>query len=185
MNPEKLKALLALLRRHLFSVICSAVALVALVMSGLWWLGIEDLRNEHEQKSNQNDKRIILIKTGPVLKTELAAIKDFTQRLESNLTVEDNLSDNDDYFRKIAQFANVRLADFQQMNSLPLEEGDLFKRIPFTIHVTGTYARVAYFLHAVETGARLANVTSLAMVRFPPTSADVSLDLTLELIGQK
>jgi Tfp pilus assembly protein PilO len=185
MNPEKLKALLAVLRRHLFSVICSFVVLVALVTSGLWWLGIEELRDEHDLKSKQNAAMLNLLKTGPALKVELAAVKEFTQHLEANLTVEEDLSDNDDYFRKLAARAGLRLADFQQLNSPPLEEGALFKRIPFTVRVTGAYARVEGFLHFVETGPRLANLTSVIMVRLNPASPDVSLDLGLELIGKK
>jgi hypothetical protein len=110
MNPEKLKELLALLRRHLFSVISTAVAIGALVLSGFWWLGIQDLSDEHALKTKQNLAMINLLKTGPVLKSELAAVKEFTQRLEANLTVEDDLSDNDDYFRRMAARSRVRLA---------------------------------------------------------------------------
>ncbi len=185
MNPEKLKELLALLRRHLFSVISTAVALGALVLSGFWWLGIQDLSDEHALKTKQNLAMINLLKTGPVLKTELAAVKEFTQRLEANLTVEDDLSDNDDYFRRMAARARVRLEDFQQMSSPPLEEGALFRRVPFTVRVTGTYAQVQTFLHAIETGPRLANLTAFGMVRRNPTSTDAALDLGLELIGKK
>lgn len=184
MNPEKLKQLLALLRRHLFSVICTAVTVAALVTSGLWWLGIQDLRDEHELKSKQNTAMLNLLKTGPVLKAELAAVKDFTQHLEANLAVEEELSDNDAYFRNIATRARLRLADLQQMNSPALEEGALYKRIPFTVRVVGSYAQIEAFLHTVETGPRLANLTALSMLR-NPASTDVSLDIGLELIGKK
>lgn len=184
MNPEKLKQLLALLRRHLFSVICTAVTVATLATAGLWWLGIQDLRDEHNEKSRQNEKMLNLLKTGPVLKTELAAIKEFTQRLEANLAVEEELSDNDAYFRNMATRVRLRLADLQQMNAPSLEEGALFKRIPFTVRVVGSYAQVEAFLHTVETGPRLANLTSLSMLR-NPTTTDVSLELGLELIGKK
>jgi len=184
MNPEKLKQLLALLRRHLFSVICTVVTAVALVTSGLWWLGIQDLRDEHELKSKQNAAMLNLLKTGPVLKTELIAVKDFTQRLEANLAVEEELSDNDAYFRNLATGVRLRLADLQQMSSPSPEEGALFKRIPFTVRVVGSYAQIEAFLHKVETGPRLANITTLIMLR-NPVSTDVSLEIGLELIGKK
>jgi Tfp pilus assembly protein PilO len=185
MNPEKLKELAALLRRHLFSVIATVVTVLALLTSGIWWLGIQDLRDEHNDKSRQNEKMLNLLKTGPVLKSELAAVRDFTQRLEANLTVEDDLSDNDDYFRRMAARARVRLADFQQMSSATPEEGALYRRVPFNVRVTGTSAQVQSFLHAIETGPRLANLTAFSMVRLNPTSTDASLELGLELIGKK
>lgn len=185
MNPEKLKALLAILRRHVFSVICSAVALAALVTAALWWLGLEDLRNEHDQKSEQTKKMYNLRKTGPVLKSELTSVREFTQKLEENLTDEDDRSGNDDYFRKLAARSRAQLRDLQQLNSPPLEEGALYKRVPFSLRVTGTYAQVQAFLHNVETGPRLANLTGFAMLRSPPTSADVSLEIDVELIGKK
>jgi Tfp pilus assembly protein PilO len=185
MNAEKLQELLALFRRHLFSVICTVVALAALVLSGLWWLGIQDLRDEHELKSKQNTAMLNLLKTGPFLKAELVAVKDFTQRLEANLTDEDERSDNDDYFRKMAARSRARLDDLQQLSSPPLEEGALYKRVPFTARVVGTYPQMLAFLHAVETGPRLANVTALSLLRLTPTGTDVSLDLGLELIGKK
>ena len=184
MNTEKLKQLLALFRRHLFSVICTVVAAAALVTSGLWWLGIQDLRDEHEFKSKQNAQMTNLLKTGPVLKNELAAVKEFTQRLDANLTVEDELSDNDDYFRKMWTGARVRPTQFEQSNPPPLEEGALYKRVPFTVGVIGTYAQTETFLHAVETGPRLATITGLSMAR-TPGSTDVALEINLELIGKK
>ncbi len=185
MNPEKLKQLLALLRRHLFSVICTAVTAAALVTSGLWWLGIQDLRDEHSERSERNEKMLNLLKTGPVLKTELASVKEFTRRLEANLAAEEELSDNDAYFRNLASSVRLRLADLQQMISPALEEGALYKRIPFTVRVVGSYAQIEAFLHKVETGPRLANLTALSMLRLSPASTDVSLEIGLELIGKK
>jgi Tfp pilus assembly protein PilO len=185
MNREKLKELLALARRHLFSVICSGVALVALVTAALWWMGLEELRSEHEQKSNRNDKMINLRKTGPVLRSELAAVREFTQRLESNLADEDDRSGNDDYFRSMAGRSRAQLRSLQQLSSPPLEEGALYKRVPFSLSVTGTYPQVQAFLHAVETGPRLANLTAFSMLRLTANSADVSLEIDVELIGKK
>jgi Tfp pilus assembly protein PilO len=185
MNPEKLKALLALVRRHLFSAICSVVTLAALATSAFWWLGIDSLREEHDQKSEQIKKMLNLRRTGPVLKAELATVREFAQKLEENLTDEDDRSGNDDYFRKIAGRARIQLRSLQQMNSPPLEEGAIYKRVPFSLMVYGTYAQVQAFLHAVETGPRLANLTGFSMVRRSPASADVQLDIEVELIGKK
>jgi Tfp pilus assembly protein PilO len=185
MNPEKLRGLVALLRRHLFSALCVGVTLAALATAGLWWLGIEDLRTEHELKSKQDAGIRNLLKTGPVLKIELAAVREFTQRLEANLTDEDERSDNDDYFRRMAARTRARLDDFQQLSSPPLEEGALYKRIPFSVRVVGSYAQALAFLHAVETGPRLANITALNILRFTPNSTDVALEIGLEVVGKK
>jgi Tfp pilus assembly protein PilO len=185
MNLERLLQFLALARRHLFASICAVVASASLVTAGFWWLGIQNLRNQHELKGKQNSVMLSLLKTGPVLKTELADVRAVTQRLDQNLVDEDELGDNDTYFRSMADRARVRLDELQQLSSPSLEEDDLYKRVPFTLRLSGSYAQVQSVLHAIETGPRLANVTALNIVRNNAGGMDLTLELNVELLAKK
>jgi Tfp pilus assembly protein PilO len=123
--------------------------------------------------------------SGPSVKQELSASREVTRRIEDNLVIEDNLAENLWYFYKIEQQTKAHLAELRPLNSLVSDSKAYYKRVPFSIRLTGTYEQTGAFLYAVETGPRLANITSLTFRRVEPDSLNVLLDLDVELLGKK
>jgi len=57
--------------------------------------------------------------------------------------------------------------------------------VPFSIRVTGTFEQAASFLHAIETGPRLASISNLSFRRVTPGGTNLILEMTVQLLGKK
>jgi hypothetical protein len=75
-----------------------------------------------------------------------------TRRIEDNLVVEDNLAENLWYFYKIEEQTKAHMLELRPLNTIISDSKALYRRIPFSLRVTGTYEQTAAFLYAIETG---------------------------------
>jgi len=112
-------------------------------------------------------------------------VREYPRRIEDNLVVEDNLAENLWYFYKLEEQTKARLPELRQLNAPPPDTGSLYKRVPYLLKVTGTYVQVSAFLYALETGPRLANITSFGFRRREANGSMIALDLSIELLGKK
>src|SRR5205085_11142970 len=120
--------------------------------------------------------------TDSTQRQELAAVHEATKRIDDNLLIEGNLAENYRYFYKIEEQAKARLPELHQLNSPPTDTSPIFRRVPYTLHVAGTYEQVSTFLLAIEPGPRLANVTGFNFARGRGDA--VTLELTVEMLGR-
>jgi Tfp pilus assembly protein PilO len=176
---------IATARRHPLSALCAGICLIC---AGVCWYiygNMKWLELEHRQLSQDGDLAVASMISGPSVRQELAASREATRRIEDNLVVEDNLAENLWYFYKIEQQTKVHIAELRSQNSLISNSRAYYRRVPFTLRVTGTYEQTAAFLYAIETGPRLANITSLSFRRTDPASVTVILEINVELLGKK
>jgi Tfp pilus assembly protein PilO len=176
---------IAVLRRHPLSVLCSIVCVICAaaswyIRSNLAWLELE-----HRQLSQDAELAVSTLISGPAVRQELAAAREITRRIDDNLVVPDNLAENLWYFYKIEQQSKAHLVELHPLNAITSDSRALYKRIPFSIKVTGTYDQVGAFLYLTETGPRLANITSVTFRRHEPGSLLIVLDMNVELLGKK
>jgi Tfp pilus assembly protein PilO len=184
MSAADLIRWIAAARRHLVSTLCAIVCILSAVASWFIHSNMKWLELEQKQLAQDGDLMIATLTTGPSVRQELAAARETTRRIEDNLVVEDNLAENLWYFYKIEQQTKARL-ELHQLNSIPSDSRALYKRIPYSVRVTGTYEQAGAFLYALETGPRLANITSMNIRRHEPGSLVLELDINLELLGKK
>ena len=172
-------------RRHPLSALCASICLLCVLLCWLIHTNTKWLELEHKQLSQDGDLMIGTLVTGPAVRQELAASREVTRRIEDNLVIEDNLAENLWYFYKIEQQTKAKLPELHQLNSVVTDAKALYKLVPYTIRVTGTYEQAAAFLYAIETGPRIANINSVSIRRIEPGSPFVDLDLNLELLGKR
>jgi Tfp pilus assembly protein PilO len=185
MNAADFMQWIAVARRNPLSVLCASVCIICglicwYIHGNMKWLDLE-----HKQLAQEGELAVASLISGPSVRQELAASREVTRRIDDNLVVEDNLAENLWYFYKIEQQTKVHILEMRPLNALLSDSRSLFKRIPFSIRASGTYEQTAGFLHAIETGPRLANVTSLNYRRSEPGSLSVILDMNVELLGKK
>ncbi len=185
MNVADLMHWLAVVRRHPLSALCAAICLISGAICWYIYTNMKWLDLEHKQVTQDTEMAIQSLISGPSVRQELAAAREVTRRIEDNLVVEDNMAENLWYFYKIESQTKAHIAEMRTPNSIISSSRSYYKRIPFSIRLTGTYEQTAAFLYAVETGPRLSNVTSLTYRRFEPNSANVLLDFDVELLGKK
>ena len=170
MSAADIISWIAAARRHMVSTLCALVCVLCAVISWFIHSNIKWLEIEQKQLAQDGDLMIATLTTGPSVRQELSAARETTRRLEDNLVVEDNLAENLWYFYKIEQKTKAKL-DLHQFNALSSDSHSLYKRIPYSVRVSGTYEQVGEFLYAIETGPRLANITSVNIHRHEPGSA--------------
>jgi Tfp pilus assembly protein PilO len=185
MNAADLMQWIAVARRNPLSVLCATICVICgficlYIHANMAWLELE-----HKQMSQESDLAVASLISGPSIRQELATSREVTRRIEDNLVVEDNLAENLWYFYKIEQQTKAHILEMRSLNSLVSDSRSLYRRIPFTIRASGTYEQTAAFLYAIETGPRLAYITSVSFRRNEPGSLAVILDLNLELLGKK
>lgn len=182
MNPQ-LAAFLGFLRRYPYGAAC---AFVSLLLAGLIWHlrgSVADLDAVHRERAREGEAMLALLVGGSTQRQELALVRETVRRIEDNLLIETNLTENLWYFYKLEEQTKARLPGLHQLNSPPGDRSPLYKRIPYTVRVTGTYEQVGSFLLALETGPRLVAVTDFSYTSRDGTN--VSLDLSIELLGKK
>jgi Tfp pilus assembly protein PilO len=185
MNVSDFMHWIATVRRHPLSALCGSVCLVCGIICWFVFSNMKWLELEHKQLQQDGELQMVTMISGPSVRQERLAALEVTHRIEDNLVIEDNLAENLWYFYKIEQQTKVHIAELRPTNALISDSKSYYKRVPFSIRVTGTYEQSAEFLHAIETGPRLAYITSLTFRRSEPDSIMVILDLNVELLGKK
>jgi Pilus assembly protein, PilO len=176
---------IATARRHPLSALCGTVCLICFgvcwyVYGNMKWLDLE-----HKQLLQDADLQMTTMISGPSVRQERLAALEVTRRIEDNLVIEDNLAENLWYFYKIEQQTKVHIAELRPANSIISDSRAKYKRVPFSVRITGTYEQTGAFLYAIETGPRLAYITSLSYRRAEPGGTAVILEMNVELLGKK
>jgi hypothetical protein len=185
MNAADFMQWIAVVRRHPLSALCGTICVLCAV--GCWYIygNMKWLELEHKQVLQDGDLDLASMISGPSVKQERLAALEVTHRIEDNLVIEDNLAENLWYFYKIEQQSKAHIAELRAVNSLISDSKAYYRRVPFSVRVTGTYAQTGAFLYAIETGPRLSYITSLTMRRSEPGSLQVVLEFNVELLGKK
>lgn len=184
MSPQ-VAAFVTLLRRNPIGAVCTILIIGLGVASWFLWQQIDDLELALEGRAKEGKDMLALLVGGSTQRQELAAVREAVRRIDENLVVEDDRAGNIYYFLRYEGLANARLSESHQLNSPASDVSTFYRRVPFSLRVTGTYEQVAAFLLAIETGPRLANITSFGFSRRGIDSDSIALDLNLELLGKK
>ena len=191
----------SLMRRFPWCVACAVITLVC--GGGAWWLSMDlsDLAEPYAQRSKEYEEMLNLTKGGLTQRQELETVTTVTRRIDENLLIEANLAENNWYFYKFEEQTKAHLIELHQLNSPITDNSPLFRRVPYSLRVTGTFEQVAGFLLALETGPRLMRVIAFSMSRSTGSNKDggrapsietsvdaapsVVLDMNIELLGKK
>lgn len=174
-----------LVRRWPYCTVC--VVLMLAGVGGAWFLRmkIASLQEVHAQRGKEHEEMLTLLVGGSTQKQELEAVRQATRRIEENLVVENNLAENLWYFYKLEEQTKCRLPELHQLSSPTSDKSPLFKRIPYSLRVSGLYEQVADFLRALETGPRLVKITGFTFARTEAAGGGISLDLSIDMLGKK
>ncbi len=181
---EHLADLWVVIRRYPF---CAGCIIATLLLGGAAWYLVgenEELEASRKERSKEGEAMLALLVGGSTQRQELAAAHEASRRIEDNLVIETNLAENAWYFFKFEEQTKVRLAELHPLNSPSTDTSPFFRRVPYTLRVSGTIDQVYAFLGAVETGPRLAKITSFNFAR-QGTGPGIMLDLSIEMLGKR
>jgi Tfp pilus assembly protein PilO len=174
--------LTSVLRRYPYSTICAVLTIGFGVLAWVFRHQISDLEVVQQERAKEGEAMLTLLVGGSTQRQELEVVHEVARRIEDNLVVEENLAENYWYFYKLEEQTKARLS-VHQVSSPPGNTSTMYKRVPYTVQVAGTFEQVAAFLLGLETGPRLVNITGFSCSRTSATG--LALDLSLELLGKK
>ena len=186
MSPQ-LNAFLARLRRYPFAATCILLLIGSGAGAYVLWDDIDVQDANRQDRAKEGEAMLKLLVGGSTQRQELATVREAARRIEDNLIIEANLADNNWYFYKYEEQTKARLLELHPQSSPTTDESTHYKRIPYTLRISGSYEQVASYLLALETGPRLANLTSFSISRRDKgtDSNSLMLELGLELLGKK
>lgn len=128
---------------------------------------------------------LALLVGGSTQKQELEAVRAAIRRIEDNLVVEANLAENLLYFYKLEEQTKAKLPELHQLSSPNLDKSPIYRRVPYTLRVSGGFEQVSAFLLALETGPRLVKIITCGFARTDVSGSNIVLDLNLEVLGKR
>jgi Tfp pilus assembly protein PilO len=185
MNQKILARLGYLALRYPFGAVGLILSLLLIGVSV--WLQFDSraLETRQQNRAHEGDNMLKFIARGSQLRAELTTVRAATQRITESLVVEKNIPENFWYFYKIEQDTQVKLTELQQRPT-PLQEAGTpatYKRVPYSLKLTGTFRAVIAYLQRLESGSRFGRIYSFQLQRQDPTTSNVVLQLDLELLG--
>lgn len=160
------------------------LGLVALIGSFVCWYQLRNLNALQQKRQKEGEAVIATVISGPQTRDELTFAKATTERIAKLLIVEENLTDNLNYFYKMEETSRAHLDDLRPLNVVPPEAGIPYQKIPFSLKVSGTFSEVSAFIQAIETGPRLAAVNSFSF-RKRAGGPLITADLTVDILGKR
>lgn len=176
-----LQALLLFARRNPVASV-SIILLVGLGGADIWlWRRWGRLAVESERTRQEGEKMLLALGNQPRIAAQAAEAAKALTYLDANLAAEADLAGNLDYFYQIEKSSRARLTNLSQLSSQPAD-GGAYLAIPFSLRLTGSYGQILAYLHALETGPRIARIKTY---RFAQGGAGaLAADLTVEMLGR-
>lgn len=180
-----LQQLLVITRRSPLIVFSVTLFLLLGVANYFLWERQQELTKKHEEVRGNGDAMLLALTSHSRIAAQLATVEEALKRIEDNLVVEGDLAENLGYFYQIEKLSRLRLSRLNQLSAQPVAADSPYKSIPFSLRLTGSYHQLMNFLHELETGPRLLRVRTFTFDRIgDPASNNLSLDLTVELLGK-
>jgi Tfp pilus assembly protein PilO len=110
-----------------------------------------------EAQTNLAETRAIAAKKEGLLK-DLQEVRQRIASFEGRLPTEKEVPKLLNQFQRIAEDSGVR---YSSISAEPIEERDLFVRIPFKVKVEGSYPQIGEFLRSLEFGDRFIKVDKI------------------------
>jgi Tfp pilus assembly protein PilO len=178
-----LRQLAAQIRRAPLVAANVVILLILGVANYFLWQRQQDLNLQHTEVKRSGEAVMLSLAGQARVSGELVRVQDALKVIDQNLVAEGDLAENLGYFYQMETISHVRLSQLNQLNALPVQDGNPYKSIPFTLRASGSFAQIMAFLHAMETGPRLLRIKSFGLGRAELKTSALSLDLTVELLG--
>lgn len=174
--------IIAYLRRYPLVVICTVLIIGLGITSYFLREKQQLLATGHETVRRNGEDVLLSLSSIPRVSTELVAVKEAVDFIDSNLIKEGDLAENLGYFYQLETVSRVKLAQVSQLSSQPATADAAFIAIPFSMRVSGSYRQVMRFIHELETGPRLCRIQTYSLTGGEEDR--VSLDLSLDMLGR-
>jgi Tfp pilus assembly protein PilO len=134
------------------------VTLVYFVAMSLLGSQMEQLNAQIAMKQQEVDEARTVAARRDGLLAEIAHVRTKITRFEEQLPTNKEVPRLLNQFQQIAELSGVT---YQSITAEPIDEKDLYMRIPFKVKINGTYPVIGEFLRSLEFGNRFIKVEDL------------------------
>lgn len=174
----------ALLRQRPFLSGAVAFVLVLGASNYFFWHLRRDAAKQRDEARHKGETMLRALVNRPRIDTDLAALQMAISYLESNLFDEHSMEVNLGYFYRLEKPARVRLVRLNQLASPPSPDRKIFKSVPFSMQITGSYRNTLSFVRALETGSRILRIRSCSFERSASDANEFVVDLTVDALAK-
>ena len=166
--------------------VCVCIVATLLSLGAIWFVRYYTVayQVELERVTNQGTETMGLVAMRGMMRTELELARDAVRRTDDNLVIEENLADNLWYFYSVEGRTNTRLTELRQLDPPTPGQNDNYLRIPYELSATGNFTGITEFMRQLEVGPRLIKINEFTIRRELGADEMISLDVSLELLGQ-
>jgi Tfp pilus assembly protein PilO len=177
--------LVALFRKHPVGISCG---LAAFVLAGASYYRMDLIPAAEallEQRTSEGEKLNNNLKNSVLLKEQQDALVAANREVGDRVIRMGALTTNLQYFYRIEAETETKLLDVRQQAPTPVKgPAPKYLRVPYSLSVQGSYAKVITFLRKLETGSQFVRVTSATLNPVPTGEpGTVTLSLSLEVLG--
>lgn len=174
----------AAVRLHPAISCCLAVAVVAGVANYPLWQQRQLAAQQHEVVRLQGETMLAALTDRSRIEADRTVLAEALEMIDRNLVSELSMEVNLGYFYRLEKINRVRLARIDQLGATSTPTDVMFKTVPITLQVTGTYRNLLGFMRDLETGPRILRTRSYRLERVDPNGGEMQLFLTVELLAQ-
>lgn len=175
--------LIALLKKHPIGVVCGLVTIICGVLLYVRSDKIAESQKLLDETSAQAKKMIANVRNANGLPEQLAEIQTLSKEMEGRMMKAGQLAVNLQYFYKLETESEVKFHDVRQ-GTFPRNIKTAYAGVPFTVSVQGTYAHVMNFMSRLQTGRHFCRINTANFSKAGQGNGEVTLSLSLELLGQ-
>lgn len=179
-----LSQLLATARQSPVIATCVALTLIAGIANYPLNEERQAALREHEEMRQRGEAMLVALTDRIRINADLLIVSEAQDTIDNNLVSEDTMEVNLGYFYRLEKLNRVRLARIDQMVAPAADTGALFKTVPVSLQVNGSYRNVLAFVRDLETGPRLLRVRSYRIERGDGIGNELQLVLIVDLLAQ-
>jgi Tfp pilus assembly protein PilO len=171
-------------RRYPVAVFSVLILVIFGVADYFLWQRRALLAAENERIRHEGETMFLSLSGHARIQAQSAETAEALAYIDRNLATESDLAGNLDYFYQIEKASLIRMGNLSQLSSQPPSDPEAYVAIPFSLRLSGSYPRILAYLHALETGPRLVRVKNYRFSQAGTLANELSLDLTVEMLGR-
>jgi hypothetical protein len=137
------RQLLVLGQQFPFCMGCCILCAVLILTSGVLWIHNVSLAKLQQKRQTEGEAVLATLASAAELKQELALIRETTRRIEENVGADDTdtYTAYVNYFYKMDDSGTRIIEGFHPLTAPAPDNDFVYKRVPFNLRVSGTYAQ--------------------------------------------
>jgi Tfp pilus assembly protein PilO len=148
------------------------------------WRSRQTAEKLHADLKRQGEAMIVALNTRAGINADLNALEEAVAQIERDLIAEESMEVNLGYFYKLERATRVRLVRLNQLAAPVTAGGALYKAVPFSMQVVGSYRNNMNFLRSLETGPCILRVRNCSFERSSSESGEMVLDLFVDILAR-